>query len=93
MRFAITDRDDIAADPELATVAVALAAALAVCRALEAAHPVLFFLDGHTEPDLDDAEHAAACAVADAQALADALTLYANAVRQAERERNDDDLF
>jgi hypothetical protein len=94
MHFAIPDRDDIADAPELATVTVALMAALAVRRALEAAHPVLLFLDGHTGPELDDAEHAAACAVVDAQSLVDALALYADAVRrQAAREGDDDDLF
>jgi hypothetical protein len=92
MRFAIPDRDDIAAAPELATLTVALIAALAVRRALEAAHPVLLFLDGPTETTLDDAEHAAACAVVDAQSLIDALGLYADAVRrQAEGVLTDDD--
>jgi hypothetical protein len=92
MRVAIPDRNDIAAAPELAAVTVALIAALAARRALEAAHPVLFFLDGATQPELDDAEHAAACAVVDAQSLVDALVLYADAVRrQAERQPTDDD--
>ena len=92
MRVAIPDHDDLALAPELAAVTVTLIAALAVRRALEAAHPVLLFLDGPTKPDLDDAEHAAACAVVDAQSLVDALVLYADAVRrQAERERTDDD--
>ena len=95
MRVAIPDRDELAADPELAAVTVALIAALAARRALEAAHPVLLYLDGATEPELDDAEHAAACAVVDAQSLVDALALYTDAVRrQAEHEpTDDDDLF
>jgi hypothetical protein len=95
MRVTIPDRDELAAAPELAAVTVALIAALAARRALEAAHPVLLFLDGATEPALDDAEHAAACAVGDAQALVDALALYTDALRRrAERERTDDhDLF
>jgi hypothetical protein len=95
MRFAIPDRDDIAAAPELATVTVALIAAIAVRRALEAAHPVLLFLDEPTEPGLHDAEHAAACAVVDAQSLVDALALYADRVRRraAPQPTDDDDLF
>lgn len=94
MRVALPEPDALAADPELAAVTVAMIAALAARRALEAAHPVLLFLDGDTEHDLDDAERAAACAVADAQALVDALALYVDAVRrQAEREPPDDDLF
>jgi hypothetical protein len=92
MRVDIPPLDDLAAAPELASVAVALAAALTVRRALEAAHPVLLFLHDATEPPLDDAEHAAACAVIEAESLVQALALYAEAVRRELREQPDNDL-
>lgn len=74
--------DHVDAAPQLTAVALAEAALIAVDRALDSAHPILYQttrLD-RAPPDLDDTEHLAVQVVDAANHLADLLRNYAVSV-------------